>query len=608
MEPERTPDHAEPSASDTSAADTNVADTGAADTTATDPASSEAIGADTGPASTDVTDHVVAPVAPAAATTPATTATTEAAASAPGSEAAVSAPGSEAAVSAHEAGVAAPSPATPDAAAVTEAPEATPAVEASAASAPASTDEDPPRAVSAPAAAPAASTPPSTEVDATGDATTSALVADVSEAPPSAAASAPQDSAPAPDVSRPSDTAPAAEAPPSAADPSLPAGAADTPAPSEPATAPVPAERPGASPPPEQAAGPPAPAERPAWLAEAESAGEASPYNSGELVTGKVLVVNPEEVVVSLGERRLGVINKRHLTIDGRGEPDSVTAVGDELEAAVLLREDPQNRVVLSRAWALKQRAWEAVDAATASDQPITGVVSAAVKGGLAVDIGIRAFLPASQVDRHHVDDLKALVGQPIEALITESDRNTDRVVLSRRALLRRQDKARAAEVLAELSVGEVRTGRVVTLTDFGAFVDIDGVRGLLHLSEMSWERVERPADVVSVGQDVEVKVLAVKGAKRRVSLSIRALTADPLDQLSEGQTLTGTVSRLVDFGAFVRVAGIEGLVHISELAEYRVHLPEEVVTPGEEVLVKVLKVDRRRRRVDLSINQAVQY
>jgi small subunit ribosomal protein S1 len=350
------------------------------------------------------------------------------------------------------------------------------------------------------------------------------------------------------------------------------------------------------------------PATRPAWLDQPPGSGD-GPFNSGEVVTGKVLTVGRDEVVVELANARLGVIGRRHLTPDGKADPASVVAIGDEVEAAVLLRQDPQNRVVLSRTWAVKRRAWEQIEAAMASGQPLTGTVTAAVKGGLAVDVGIRAFLPASQIDRDPVTDLASFVGQQIDAVVAEADRSADKVILSRRALLRQADKARANEMLGTLEPGQKHRGRVVTITDFGAFVDIGGVRGLLHLSELSWDRVERTSDVVSVGDEVDVVVLGVKGNRKRISLSMRAASPDPLETLSEGQTLMGVVTRLVDFGAFVRVpGGVEGLVHISELAEYRVHLPEEVVTPGDEVLVKVLRIDRRRRRVDLSVNQAVQY
>jgi small subunit ribosomal protein S1 len=336
--------------------------------------------------------------------------------------------------------------------------------------------------------------------------------------------------------------------------------------------------------------------------------GLADGFASGQIVSGTVVSVDADEAVLDLGARQ-GVINRRHLTAEGRTPASDVLSVGEEVEAAVLVREDPRNRVVLSRTWAAKQRAWQAIEASRAGGQPLHGRVVDVVKGGLVVDVGVRAFLPASQVELAHVDDLRAYVGQEIDCLVAEADHTTDQVVLSRRAFLRRLDRHRTNELLSELEPGQVRRGRVSTITDFGAFVDLGGVRGLLHLSEISWERVERTADVLAVGDEIDVKVLSVKGASKRVGLSVRALTTDPLEELAEGQTLLGVVTRLVDFGAFVRVLDrIEGLVHISELAEYRVQLPEEVVTPGDEVLVKVMRIDRRRRRIDLSINQAVQF
>lgn len=339
------------------------------------------------------------------------------------------------------------------------------------------------------------------------------------------------------------------------------------------------------------------------------SAAEEAGYQSGQLVTGRIASVDEQEAVVDLGEGRIGVIGKRHLSTDGKADPTEVLAVGEEVEAAVLIREDRLNRVVLSRTWAVKQRAWARIDEAVAARAPVTGPVTDVVKGGVVVDIGIRAFLPASQLELRHVDDLKAYVGQTVEALVTEADKSADKVVLSRRSLLRRQEKQRVSELLGELQPGQLRRGRVATITDFGAFVDLGGVRGLLHLSELSWERVERTTDVVKVGDEIEVKILSVKDGTKKVSLSLRAVVPDPLRDVVEGEIVQGVVSRLVDFGAFVRIKdGVEGLVHVSELAEHRIHLPEEVVTPGDEVYVKVLRVDRRRRRLDLSINQAVQF
>ncbi len=337
-----------------------------------------------------------------------------------------------------------------------------------------------------------------------------------------------------------------------------------------------------------------------------ESAAARAGLRSGQIVIATVDAVDADEVSVTLPDGAAGVIGKRHLSANGQIEPSELLSPGDQVEASVLVRDDPKGRIVLSRAWALKQRAWEKIEAALKSHQPVTGQVTSQVKGGLVVDVGTRAFLPASHVDLHHVDDLAPFIGQPIEALVAEADRANDKIVLSRRNLLRQHERAKANEFAATLAAGQVHRGRVSLLTDFGAFVDIAGVRGLVHLSELSWSRVERAGDVVSVGEEIEVKVLGIKPGKK-LSLSLRALNPDPLTTVKEGEILPGVVTRLADFGAFVRVAsGAEGLVHVTELAEYRVHAPEEVVAPGDEVLVKVLRVDRRRRRLDLSVNQAV--
>ncbi len=359
---------------------------------------------------------------------------------------------------------------------------------------------------------------------------------------------------------------------------------------------------------PDQGAIPPPPGlgSAPGASAPAPSLGEIRGLRSGQIIEGRVTAVDANEAVLEMDDGSAGVIGKRHLSANGQTVPTDLLSVGDRVEAAVLVRDDPKGRLVLSRAWALKQRAWEIVEAAKATNKPLTGRVTGLVKGGLVVDVGTRAFLPASQIDLQHVDDLAAFVGQDIEALVHEADRINDKVVLSRRNLLRQAQRAKANEVVSTLAPGQVHKGRVSLLTDFGAFVEIGGVRGLVHLSEISWARVDRAADVLSPGDEIDVKVLAIKPGKK-LSLSIRALSQDPLAGLETGQVLSGVVTRLADFGAFVRVGdGAEGLVHVTELAEYRVHAPEEVVTPGDEVLVKVLRIDRKRRRLDLSVNQAV--
>lgn len=422
---------------------------------------------------------------------------------------------------------------------------------------------------------------------------------------PSAATASPEAESATPDAATPDAAAPEPEAGPTAD-----RGVAPSAAPTMPVSE-SPAEAAGSFPPPPGSApvAPPVVAGEPTAPAMPEGAAierTASGLHSGQIVEGRVVSVSGDEAVLELGDGSTGVISKRHLTANGQLDPTELLAVGDGVEAAVLIRDDPKGRIVLSRAWALKQRAWEQVEAAKSANRPLTGRVTGQVKGGLVVDVGTRAFLPASQVDLHHVDDLSTFVGQDIEALVQEADRANDKIVLSRRNLLRSAQRSKANEFASTLAAGQVHRGRVSLLTDFGAFVEIGGVRGLVHLSELSWSRVDRADEVVTPGTEVEVKVLAVKPGKK-LSLSIRALTPDPLTTLQPGQILPGVVTRLADFGAFVRVGdGAEGLVHVTELAEYRVHAPEEVVTPGDEVLVKVLRIDRKRRRLDLSVNQAL--
>lgn len=330
------------------------------------------------------------------------------------------------------------------------------------------------------------------------------------------------------------------------------------------------------------------------------------PADAGRLVSGRVREVRGDDVLVDLDDGRVGVINRRNL--GGEGEPASVVSPGDAIEGAVLARSDPQHRVVLSRTWALKKRAWEAVSAAAAENRTLTGTVVSVSGKGAVVDVGVRGFVPASHLELGPVSDPQRYAGQELTLRILDIDADRERLVLSRRSVLLKEQRRSAHDALSNLQPGQVRRGKVASLSEYGAFVDIGGVTGLVHLSELSWHRVRHPSDVLSVGQEVDVKVLDVKVKKRRVGLSIRQLTDDPLSGLQAGEIRTGPVTRLVDFGAFVDLAGVEGLVHLSELAEYRVSAPEEIVAPGEQVRVKVLSVDHKRRRIELSIRQAAEY
>ncbi|WP_419924314.1 30S ribosomal protein S1 [Candidatus Poriferisocius sp.] len=326
----------------------------------------------------------------------------------------------------------------------------------------------------------------------------------------------------------------------------------------------------------------------------------------GTIVSGTVKSKATHEVELDLGGGRIGVISQRYWGDNPAADLTRECVLGEVVNAAVLVREDHKGRIVLSRLWAMQQIAWVNVARAAAANEAVTGTITAVVKGGLSCDVGVRGFIPSSLIDVEPVKDLKALVGREVQCKVVEADQVSGRLVLSRKAVVRAEQRKAAKAFMETMSAGDEYTGKVVDLQDFGAFVDINGVRGLVHTTEMAWKRVQHPSEVVSVGDEVQVRVKSIQKPKQRVNLTMK-LTADPLTELEVGAVITGRVTRLVDFGAFVAVNdGVEGLVHITEMAEYRVYHPEEIVLPGEEVWVKVLSVDRKRRRVDLSISQAI--
>ncbi len=324
-------------------------------------------------------------------------------------------------------------------------------------------------------------------------------------------------------------------------------------------------------------------------------------------MTGPVLEVTADELVVDLGGGRQGVVSRRHY--DEQPPPTLVglANVGDMVLGAVLIRDDPKGRVVLSRSWAVRKSAMDAMAKAHAEKATIDAEVVKVVKGGLVLDVGVRGFLPRSLATLDPKEKLADLVGQTVTVRVLELDQEKNRVVLDRKTVLRKERSSQKAEILSSLKKNEVRSGVVRSIADFGVFVDIGGAEGLVHLSELSWTRVENPKTFVKVGETVQVKILEIRKSKGRIRLSMRATTPDPIHNANVGEVVEGTVTRLADFGAFVDIGGTEGLVHINQLSEHRVFTPDEVVIPGDRVFVKVIGVDRKRRRVDLSITQAVQ-
>jgi small subunit ribosomal protein S1 len=334
--------------------------------------------------------------------------------------------------------------------------------------------------------------------------------------------------------------------------------------------------------------------------------------DDGQIVQGRIVKVDKDEVLLDIGYKSEGVIPSKELSIRNDVNPHDVVKLGDEVEAMVLQKEDKEGRLILSKKRAQYERAWGTIEKVKEAGGMVEGPVIEVVKGGLIVDIGLRGFLPASLVELRRVRDLQPYVGKSVQAKIIELDKNRNNVVLSRRAYLEETQKEAREDFLANLKPGEVRKGTVSSVVTFGAFVDLGGMDGLIHVSELSWKHVDHPSAVVTVGDEVTVQVLDVDFDRERISLSLKATQQDPWQEFASthrvGELVYGRVTKLVPFGAFVQVGeGIEGLVHISEMSTHHVDAPEQVVTPGEELWVKIIDLDLARRRISLSIKQAAE-
>jgi len=333
-------------------------------------------------------------------------------------------------------------------------------------------------------------------------------------------------------------------------------------------------------------------------------------FSEGSLVTGSVVRVDPDEVLVDIGYKSEGVIPVAELSIRNSVNPSDVVSVGDEIEALVMQLEDQDGRLILSKKRAQYERAWGRIETIMEEGATVNGQVIEVVKGGLIVDIGLRGFLPASLVELRRVRDLQPYVGETLEAKVIELDKNRNNVVLSRRAFLEEEQAEQRHAFLDELEVGELRTGVVSSVVNFGAFVDLGGMDGLVHVSELSWQHVSHPSEVISVGEEVNVRVLEIDRSRERISLSIRQTREDPWESFSEahnvGDVVDGLVTKTVPFGAFVSITdGVEGLVHVSEIAMHHVESPELELSVGQAVKVKITEIDGDRRRISLSIKQA---
>ena len=338
--------------------------------------------------------------------------------------------------------------------------------------------------------------------------------------------------------------------------------------------------------------------------------GTLTDFDEGDLVDGTIVKIEHDEVLVDIGFKSEGVIPSRELSIRKDADPADIVALGDRIEALVLQKEDKDGRLVLSKKRAEYERAWISVEEKFRAGEVVTGEVIEVVKGGLILDIGLRGFLPASLVDLRRVRDLDAYLNTEIEARVIEMDRNRNNVVLSRRVLLEEGRRNERSEILSKLSKGMRLKGSVSSIVDFGAFVDLGGIDGLVHISELSWSHVNHPSEVVKVGDQVEVEVLDVDLQRERISLGLKQTTEDPWVKLVEsypqGSIVDGKVTKTVPFGAFVELEnGVEGLVHISEMSPKHIDAPTQVVHAGDQVKVKVMEINSERRRISLSMKAA---
>lgn len=331
--------------------------------------------------------------------------------------------------------------------------------------------------------------------------------------------------------------------------------------------------------------------------------------NDGDIISGKVVKIDKDEVLVDVGFKSEGVIPLNELSIRNNVRPEDVLKVDDEIEIMVLQKEDQDGRLILSKKRAEVEQNFDRIEKIYQSGETVEGEIIECVKGGLIVDIGLRGFLPASLIDVRKTKDLESYIGEKCICKVIEVDRNRNNVVLSRKIIIEDEKKEQRKEILNNMEVGQIRKGVITSIADFGAFVDVDGVDGLIHISELSWNHVKHPSEVVSVDQEVDVEILDIDFEKQRLSLGLKQTQKDPwiekIKKYSVKDIVTGRVTRIVKFGLFVEIEdGLEGLVHISELDEKQVKRPSDVAKIGDEIIVRIIDIDPDRRRMAFSIKQ----
>lgn len=331
----------------------------------------------------------------------------------------------------------------------------------------------------------------------------------------------------------------------------------------------------------------------------------------GDLVQGEVLVLEEKQAIVSiLGTGVEGVIPAKELSAFPIEDISELVKIGEIIDLVVItaIGNDKENgSYLLSKRRLEAKKIWQDVEESYQSGETVQGEVIDVVKGGLVVDLGVRGFVPSSMIDVSFVADFSVYKGQTLEFIVKEIEPSENRLILSRKDIIAKEQAATKAEVMKDLLAGDIVKGKVARLTNFGAFIDLGGVDGLVHISELSHTHVTKAEDVLSVGEEVEAKILSIDPEKERISLSIKETMAGPWENVnnhfSTGDVLTGTIKRLTSFGAFVEIAdGVEGLVHISQISYQHVVTPHEVLNEGDQIDVKVLEVNQDERRIALSI------
>lgn len=331
--------------------------------------------------------------------------------------------------------------------------------------------------------------------------------------------------------------------------------------------------------------------------------------NDGDVVKGKVVKIDKDEVLVDVGFKSEGVIPRSELSIRNDVKPEDVLKVDDEIMIMVIQKEDQDGRLILSKKRAEVEQNFDRIEKIYENGDIVEGEIIECVKGGLIVDIGLRGFLPASLIDVRKTKDLQSFIGERCVCKIIEVDRHRNNVVLSRKVIIEDERKEQRKGILNSIEIGQIKKGIITSIADFGAFVDVDGVDGLIHISELSWNHVKHPSEVVNVNQEVDVEILGIDYEKQRLSLGLKQTQKDPwlerIKDYSVKDVVKGKVTRMVKFGLFVQTEeGLEGLVHISELSLEPVNRPSDVAKIGDELMVRIIDIDFDKRRMAFSVKQ----